>query len=328
MSSIEPPRDDSAKEALRARVEQVIDSLDINVLEEVARRQLYYGKRAAVNRLRRAAPFIVPGSVAVAITGFSICVLHYHRRGVPIGALSYTQFLAAGVLYALLNGLAFCAGFLLSGKSWKQQVVLWISWTAAIGAAVGAVNLRGALSAAGYFGGLSAGVAMALGYGNRRGIKHVVRRVLEQHLAERDTPTEDDVFAEASRRITAVTRAPAGGLGRELLLIWVGTALAFATIVFPVVPAHLGGGASRRVRVVWDPAMSAEEREAIGLVQRCLFEVHADSEFMYLLSAPQKPDESCPRPVAFGDAAVKELRFTAIPRSRVRAATYLLGREE
>jgi hypothetical protein len=80
--------------------------------------------RAAI---KLAAPTIVPATVAFYVVGFVVSVPHFMRCGVPISALSPQTFVASGLLFAALAGLAIVAatGYsrTLSSASWVLQAI-------------------------------------------------------------------------------------------------------------------------------------------------------------------------------------------------------------
>lgn len=262
-----------------------------------------------IRKVRELFHSVLPISMALYVAGFCVCVLHYHRRGVPLSSLGHQQFIAAGVLYAVLTGVSFWLGAhsvvkgtwlgLLSVLGLSGIVLAELSWGVGRAAGVRTALYVGLFALAGWM--MSA---------------HAVRRV-RQHITAQAQPT-----------VPPARRADSGPPYDALILLWLMSAAAFGTWVFPTIPQWLGGGDARRTDVVLSSALSEEERGRLGMNEdhACWYEVLQDPDTFYLM-AIERADERCTQSVntwsSFASRSASEKsRFVALPRSRIGLTIY------
>ncbi len=233
----------------------------------------------AVRGMNRLGKYIVPASAALYVLGFCVCVLHYHRRGVPVQMLGHTQFIAAGVLFFVLSASAWLFGFWSVASSARRgslrvvlsATVLWGMVFMHLGArAAAAVTLYWVIVAfQGWFASASTLHANTL---------RVVFSVTTKHP---NPPDESNVGAIISPVV---------------VMVWLFSTVLFTTHVFPTVPQWLGGGEPRPVSLFWSAPLSDAERQAVGAAEKeCVFEVQSDSQYVYLMF-PDAKDARCSPP--------------------------------
>lgn len=259
--------------------------------------------------LSRLGKHVVGATAALYVVGFCICVMRYHRAGVPVHALAHTQFIGAAILFLSLVASAFwfgaCAAVRPGARGFRRVLldaafVLFIAFTAA--------GFRAALIVTMFW----VILALTAWFGTRSGLGPE-----RQRNATEDNPdaTRDD----------SVPKAMTQSLVPTVILI----AAFFATVAFPGVPQWLGGGEARRVVLNWaTPLTDAESKSVEATGTECAFEVHSDSDHMYLMFV-DPADGRCLRAVkgwrdllaAVGNPFAKT-QYMAVKRDRIASVVY------
>lgn len=318
-------------EALRAKLREVarkeVEKRAPEVIMAVPSLVLDGLRREWTLSLRKAAEFVVPGTVALTISGFVICSVHYLQRGVPLSALSSTQFVAAGVSFAALTGLPIVLGFATGGESLRRRWGIWIFAALSVFVLTSMFSPGAAPFTSVYFGAL----AILTGSMSASSLRRVAPRALEEisnSMVEEQISLALGEVKDPASKPRAKGKVPSG---YEVLgYTWLVTTFLFATWVFPNMPVWIGGGAPRSLDLTWEAPPKEDESNVLGggSDKRCLFEVYKDQSYWYLLSVEPAADGNCARPptlIPFRWGFLSSERFVVIPRSRVRIAVYRRG---
>jgi hypothetical protein len=264
-------------------------------------------RRLAAKALHRASNYALAASMLLAGSGFVICLLYYQPRGVPLHALSYMQFAAAGLLFAVGTALALLVGAHTATKSGWRAIGYALVWAVGVAAFAGSGGgPRASATAAIYFL-FVGGIAWS---------------------------SVGDVYAEFPRQAPSrPARRPWLGPGTGLLVFWLGSSMLFGKLVFPTLPQHLGGGAPRRIELLWTSPVVADEEAALGssTMRRCMYELHSDATYLYLMTIAPADDGTCWRPRALQmewlretqSAVPRDRAFVEVPKSRVRLVSHV-----
>lgn len=316
------------------RIDGIVADLESEVLPRMHHRvveSMIGGvRRDAVRALRRAGRYAVPGSVALAVSGFCVCVVFFHPRGIPLSALTSPQLAAAGVLYAGVTWIAVATGLRLSTKSVARTVGELAMWAVSFWAVLGVGNLRGPVFVAVYFLLIAGGMWSISKLAYRRHARPVfrasAREQVEIRVGLKPEPKKETGDEKATKDVPFVSDG-----FRTFVAQWLLSTVVFGVAVYPQVPAWLGGGAPRRVELLWATPPTPEEVALVGdgASARCLFEQAADADHLYLASVAPFADGKCVPPQLLfwvpPHLDKRETRYIVVPRSRVRLTVYRGG---
>jgi hypothetical protein len=226
---------------------------------------------------------------------------------VPIHALTHTQFIAAGVLFLILFAAGRWFGVTAAAHTDGRGFLLILGSTAVVGLfALTQVSVRAAVAFAGYW---FWATFMPWSISASQLSPKAVRKATTE------------VPRKASWWIAALSP-----IGHWITLFVVAAAL-FGAYFFPAIPQWLGGGDGRRVSLFWATPLTEAERKSVGVGDDCVFEVHSDPAYLYLMFLAST-DGRCGEPKGWErvyapiGSALSKRSYMVVKRERIASVVY------